>query len=100
MAHVQRKHSEEQEYAKETFEDVLDSPSRMYGRANETSQLPVQSAVTVLVQKEHRRQSNGSKEKSEAPLVERKLGRSSEPSAWVVHWEKRERTIRTERAGH
>ncbi|KAI1697709.1 hypothetical protein Ddc_19564 [Ditylenchus destructor] len=81
MAYVQHKHSKEEEHAKEPFEDVLAFPTRMYGPAKETFQLSVQSAVTVLVQKEHRRQSNGSKEKCKEPPVERKLGKSSEPSA-------------------
>ncbi|KAI1692585.1 hypothetical protein DdX_21170 [Ditylenchus destructor] len=48
------------------------STNRLYGPAK-TVQLPVQSDVTVLVQKEHRRQCNGSKEKSEQPFVEKKL---------------------------
>ncbi|KAI1692584.1 hypothetical protein DdX_21169 [Ditylenchus destructor] len=46
----------------------------MYGPAKETSQLPVQSAMTVLV-KEHRRQSNGSQEKNEQPLVQKRKKR-------------------------
>ncbi|KAI1712233.1 putative peptidase (DUF1758) domain-containing protein [Ditylenchus destructor] len=91
MACVQRKHSKGQKYAKQPIEDVLDSLNRMYGPAKETSQLPVQSAVIVLVQKEHRGQYNVLKEKSKQPLVEKRTEKRKKRPLEKVHpkWARR-----------